>query len=89
MLLRKWGSLQDYELLPDGRIIGRLTEVQLLLVQDVLVEDDDTGAHGNPDTARAISFHPWLISSGAARLTLHRERGGCYSEEVQASQVLG
>ena len=55
MLLRKWGSLQDHELLPDGRIIGRLTEVQLLLVQDVLVENDDTGAHGNPDTARALS----------------------------------
>jgi hypothetical protein len=38
-----------------GRWIGRLTEVQLLLIEDVFVEEDDTGAHGNPDTARALS----------------------------------
>jgi hypothetical protein len=32
-----------------------LTEVQLLLVEDIFVEEDDTGAHGNPDTGRALS----------------------------------
>lgn len=35
---------------------AKLTECQLLLIENVLVEQDNAGAHGNPDTGRAISL---------------------------------
>jgi hypothetical protein len=71
---------------------GRLTEVQLLLVEDVFVEEDDTGAHGNPDTARALYQLPFLLGTFPllqTRLTQHRGRGGWCSEEEQASRAPG
>jgi hypothetical protein len=40
---------------------GGLTEIQLLFVENVLVEQNDAGAHGNPDTAQFISCQDAIV----------------------------